>query len=233
MYRILIFVAFAAAVAWLATEPSFEPFIAVLVTVGALLRDEIHGIVGFKRISLTPRRGLIKDLSKTRYSFVQPEYVNPMIIADLIGWLSDTEDQVVAVDVIGSNSSNRYFAESISARSAEPSTIVTAVNGESSFSYQYLGRSVTGIHLLRTWHSGGGSGVFCDITLLTVSAQPALKVSEEKVDRTDRLAIQKLTTIPLGDRYNGEIRFRFGILSIGPCKGSATLRKSVQHLLVV
>jgi hypothetical protein len=90
MYRILTVIAFVISVVWLATDPDFAPTVACVASVAAVFRDEFHAVIGLHLMSLTPRTAPIRNLAHTRYSFARPEYVNPMIIADLWGWISIT-----------------------------------------------------------------------------------------------------------------------------------------------
>ena len=46
--------------------------------------------------------------SKT-YSFTKDEFVHPLIIEDLLGWISDPRETVVSVDLTSASGSNRYF----------------------------------------------------------------------------------------------------------------------------
>ncbi len=232
MYRLLTVIAFVISVAWLATAPSFEPAVACIASVAALFRDEFHGVIGLRMLSLTPRTAPIRNLANARYSFSRPEYVNPMIIADLWGWISDFGDQVVAVNITGSNSSNRYFAE-VAVSDEEPYPVVSAKADEKTFSYQYLGCSFSGVHLLRVWSSGGGTGVFCAIMLLTLSAEAAIDIEITGTKKVDRFIVKKIASLPLGDRYEGKISYRFGLLTVGECIGRRSLRTSTQHVLVL
>jgi len=95
MYRLLTIIAFVISVIWLATDLGFAPAVACVASVAAVFRDEFHTLIGLRLLSLTPRTAPIRNLTHTRYSFSRPEYVNPMIIADLWGWISDLGDQVV------------------------------------------------------------------------------------------------------------------------------------------
>ena len=45
------------------------------------------------------------------YSFKKAPFVHPKIIGDLVGSLSDAGDQVVAINLLDSQDSNRYFGE--------------------------------------------------------------------------------------------------------------------------
>ena len=233
MYRIAVILAFGLSIAWFVSNPDYEPAIAVLLSTAAFIGTEIHGIIGFNVLSLRSGRALIRSFSSTRFAFTRDEYVNPLILADLTGWLSDIGDQVVAVDVVGSNKSNKYLADEIDVTDAEPNCIVTASRDETSFSYQYLGCSVSGIHLVRTWDRGGGSGVFCGILLITVAEEPALTIEPDSTERKERFVVRKHSDIRLGDRYTGEISYRFGLLTIGPCLDTATIRESRQRLFIL
>lgn len=80
-----------------------------MLSFAAVFRDEVHGMIGARLFSLTPRSRLVRNMSHARYSFTQSEFINPRILADLSGLISDAGDQVVAVNVAESNRSNRYF----------------------------------------------------------------------------------------------------------------------------
>ncbi|WP_284152216.1 hypothetical protein [Desulfofustis limnaeus] len=155
-----------------------------------------------------------------------------MIIADLWGCISDLGDQVVAVNIAGANNSNRFFAE-VTVSDDKPYPVVTAKSGEITFSYQYLGRSFSGINLLRVWSSGGGTGVFCAIVLVTLSAEAAVDIGVAGAKKVDRFIAKKIASLPLGDRYEGKVNYRFGLLTIGECTGSRFLRTSTQRMVVL
>lgn len=233
MYRLLTFVAFAGSVAWAIVAPGFEPVIACVVAVAAVVRDQVHGVVGWRVVSLTPRSAPIRSLAHTRYSFSRREFVNPLIIADLYGWLSDLGDQIVAIDVAGANEGNRYSADEINIADTASHPRVSASRGQSTFAYQYLGCSFNGVHMLQTWDSGGGTGVFCAIMLVTLSAESALDIEIDSVKRSDRFIVRKVATVPLGDRYSGEVKYRLGFLTIGKCTGRQSLRLKRQRILVL
>ncbi len=232
VYRTLTFIAFGACVAWLVVAPGFGPAVACLASVAAVFRDEFHGVIGAHLLSLTPRNAPVRNLAHTRYSFSRPEFINPMILEDLYGWVSDTGDQIVSVNVPEANNSNRYSGEVV-VTAEETHPVVRAGRDESSFAYQYLGCSFSGVHLLRTWCSGGGSGVFCDVLLVTLSAESAVKINPDGVNKVDRFIVKKIAAIPLGDRYEGKVTYRFGLLTIGECHGMATIRHRKQRLVIL
>jgi len=233
VYRLLVLISFGASVAWMYTAPSYEPFIAIVTTVAALLRDEIHGFIGAKRISLNPRRGVIRSLKHCRYSFTHDEFVNPFIIRDLYGWLSDVGDQIVAIDISGANKCNRYYSDQVKVSDNEKIPIVSAKDGEQEFSYQYLGRSFSGIHLLRISDSGGGSGIFGSIMFVTLGLDIAVEISPDATARTERFVVKKIGSLPLGDRFDGKLWFRCGLLYVGPSNRQETIRQSGQWLVIL
>ena len=232
MYRFLTSVAFISSIVWLAKDPGFEPAITCLIALAAVFRDEFHGVVGVHLLSLSPRTAPVRNLTHLRYSFSRPAFINPMIIADLYGWISDLGDQVVSVNVSGANESNRYFAEVI-VTDGEEHAVVSARHNQSSFAYQYLGCSFSGLHLLQIWSSGGGSGVFCAVMLVTLSTESAVEIEQDGVKKIERFIIKRVATIPLGDRYEGKLSFRFGMLTIGECPGRASLRSLKQRLVII
>lgn len=232
MYRIISFIALVACITWFAIEPGFEPFIAIMVGFGAFFRDEVHGVAGLNFLSLTPKASLIRNLTHSKYSFIEPEYINPKIIENLVGWLSDTGDQVVSINVTKSNKSNRYHGD-VTVENTSGNPIVKAADGKVSFAYQYIGHSFSGIHLLRTWDSGGGSDIFSSVVLITISNDNAIEYEKQKATKIERFVVKKVGVLPLGDRYKGEIKYRFGILSIPACLDQASLRNKKQRLFVI
>ena len=91
--------AFVGCIIWLFLDQSPEPVVVLLLTLAAFFRDDIHGIIGKNVLTLTPKNQLIRDLESARYSFINPEFINPQILNDLSGWLSDTGDQIVSINI--------------------------------------------------------------------------------------------------------------------------------------
>jgi hypothetical protein len=232
VYRLLTFVALVATIAWFVTDPGPHTFIACVAALAARFRDEIHGVVGRRVLSLTPRNAPIRNLTHHRYSFQRSEFVNPRIIEDLAGWISDHGDEVVSVNIRTANESNRYFGK-VSVTEDDQSPLVAATRDGSSFAYQYVGRSYSGVHLVRTWSSGGGSGTFGEIMLLTLSAEPTVTIDTNGTRSAERFIVKKIASVPLGDRYEGRISYRWGLLTIGPCTGLRALRTRTQRLLLL
>lgn len=214
-------------------DQSPEPVVVLLLSVAGFFRDDIHGIIGKNVFTLTPKTGLIRDLESAKYSFVDSEFINPRILDDLCGWLSDTGDQIVSINITDSNKSNRYFGDIDVEKSDSRFPIVTCSTEEGRISYKYIGRSFSGLHIVQTWSNGGGSGVFCNVLLVTLSLDSALEYDGAKYEKKSRYVIKLIGSLPLGDRYEGEISYKSGILTIPACRGRKSLREKKSRVLVL
>ena len=232
MYRTINYLAFIGCIIWVLLDQSPEPVVVLLITIAGFFRDDIHGVIGKNVFTLTPKNQLIRDLEAARYSFNNPEFINPQILDDLSGWLSDTGDQIVSVNISKSNHSNRYHGD-ITVEETDSYPVVTSSADEGWVSYKYIGRSFSGVHIVQTWSNGGGSGVFTYILLVTLSSDSSLKSSGINYSKKSRYVIKKVGSLSLGDRYQGLVKYRFGILSIPPCEGMKSLRESGGRVVVL
>jgi len=232
LYRTLTFLALGVSVTWLVVEPGWPPLVASLAAFAAFFRDDIHGVIGRHVFSLAPKPALVRDLSVCKYSFNSDEFINPGILDDLLGWLSDSGHQVVAVNIAESNRSNRYFG-TVTVKPTSRNPLVTKTHESEWVAYQYIGHSFSGLHLVQTWRCGGGSGIFCDILLLTISYDKAIEFTTSGTKKVRRVVLRTMGAIPLGDRYGGDITFRFGILTIPASSGLVEGNSKCRRMLVV
>ena len=233
MYKILNFLAFVGCIVWIYIEPSPEPVVVLIASFAAFFRDDIHGIIGKSIFSLTPKSSLVRDFDSVKYSFIGSNFINPRILADLIGWISDSGDQVVSININDSNKSNKYFGDVTHEEKNIGFPIVTSTHDEGWSSYQYIGRSFSGMHLIRTWSNSGGSGIFCNIVLVTLSLDTALEYSRGGNEKHTRFVIKLVGSLPLGDRYSGRVSYKFGFLTISACENMKTLRESKSCMLIL
>jgi hypothetical protein len=180
--------------------------------------------------SLERRMARPDPLAETKYSFSRPPYIHPKIIQDLATWISDSGDQVVAVNLLESQGSNRYFAD-VKTRKlpgrhdlvyVEEEEKTAGVVERSSFSYEYVGKTSSGIHVLRTSDWGGGSGVFVNLMLVELVADRALECDWEKLTISPgrrRLLVRKLAEIGLGDRWSGKLKVEGEKIFVGKDEG--------------
>ncbi|HLK91961.1 MAG TPA: lysozyme inhibitor LprI family protein [Polyangia bacterium] len=168
------------------------------------------------------------------YSFTKAPFVSPKIINDLSTGVADQGDQVLAIDLSDSEESNRYAGDVKVVKTGNRNPYVATreepVEGDSEpppeFGYRFVGRTASGIDVLFTSESGGGSGVFESLMLVRVSEEtgapsitPDSGPRQTMTFRGKRLVIRKLGEIGLGDRWDGELGVRGDEISIGADRG--------------
>jgi len=232
LYRIINYLAFFGCIVWLLIDQSPEPVVVLLLTIAGFFRDDIHGVIGRNVFALTPKNKLVRDLETARYSFINSEFINPKILGDLSGWISDTGDQIVSINISESNKSNRYYGD-ISVDESDGYPLVNSSHEEGWVSYQYIGSSFSGVHIIQTWSSGGGSGVFTNILLVTLSSDSSLESNGVSYTKKSRFVIKLVGSLPLGDRYQGKIKYRYGLLAISPCAGRKSFREKGTRIVVL
>jgi uncharacterized protein len=167
------------------------------------------------------------------YSFTKAPFINPKIINDLSTELSDQGDQVLAINLTDSETSNRYACDVKIAKTGNRYPYVYSQEpvegGEArpaEFGYRYVGRTTSGVDVLYTAESGGGSGVFEGLMLVRISEEsdaPSVEPASARVQtviyRKKRLVIKKVGEIGLGDRWDGILDVKGNEISIGEDTG--------------
>jgi hypothetical protein len=148
---------------------------------------------------------LRKELSQLNKDFTyRGKPVHPRAIKDLTSWVADPLAGPIAVDVAGTYDSNRYFGDYKVQENGNVFIDLTQENVEDTgwFSYKHLGRLGNGLHVIRTFDNGGGTGVFQSIILVE-----CLLDFEYKSDggRKSILVIRRRGEFGIGDRYDGKI----------------------------
>ena len=93
------------------------------------------------------------------------------------------------------------------------------------FGYRYVGRTDSGVLVFFISESGGGSGSFHNLLLAVIEfageTPPAPPAREGAASPAagERIVLRKLDEVPLGDRWDGEIRIRGNELWIGEDTG--------------
>ena len=183
-----------------------------------------------KVASLQPANG--EQRFHATYSFKKAPFVHPKIVDELIGNLSDVGDQVVAINLLDSQDSNRYFGEIFVTPQTDPmvpswpwvSSLDLDQNrdrelgdfwGQEFYAYRYLGSTQSGLDLLHAKYSGGGSGVFNYLVFVQTEADYGVEYplardinsrkSIAEPEFQDRELIRMIGKIPLGDRWRGTV----------------------------
>ncbi|MDP2178494.1 hypothetical protein [Methylicorpusculum sp.] len=188
-------------------------FILILLSVLTLYIFRIHKRPEFVIESDSPSARLWKEYG---YSFQHQTLINPLLLKDLVGWISDSGRQIASIDIAGSNSSNRYFGEVLVQEIKGRIFVeVQEEEGRETFGYEYLGTSESGIHVLHAYDRTGGSATFHWILLLQIEESSVLVYEDESAVKTEKTPVLKLVgRLSLGDRYIGNVSVERGVIHI-------------------
>ncbi len=159
-----------------------------------------------------------EGLGSTRFSFHGEEYVHPLIVKELLGWISDSNETVVGVDLKSAHRSNRFSGD-FSVQDDEASTMVEWRDERESFKYRHVATTPSGIEIVECYDWGGGSGVFGTVALFCLELDRAAEAVGGSLSSRDRHVLKILGQFGLGDRYSGDIQYGNGVLEVGPDRG--------------
>ena len=190
----------------------FLGFTLILISSITLYMFKIHKRPEFVIESDSPSAKLWE---KYGYSFQSQTLINPLLLKDLVGWISDSGRQIVSIDISGSNSSNRYFGE-VLVREFERKRFVEVLDEDSRevFGYEYLGTSESGVHVVHAYDRTSGSATFHWVLLLQIEESSVLEY-EDSNPKKERTPVLKLVgRLSLGDRYSGNVSMERGVICI-------------------
>ena len=160
-----------------------------------------------------------RDTSQSRFSFQREEYVHPLIVRELLGWISDRNETVVGIDLESANKSNRFFGD-VRCLQREGRTWILCNRDEESFSYAFVATTPSGIDILECHDWLGGSSVFGTVALLCMEKDRAMEVDGGGRPATRQRSVLKiLGQHSLGDRYSGHVWYESGVLYVGLDQG--------------
>jgi uncharacterized protein len=149
------------------------------------------------------------------FSFEKPPYINPRIVEALTTWESDHGDQIVAINLTDSQKSNRFFGDTLVKKTPKGSYVhfqrktKRSKENEGEFGYIYLGRTSSGTHVLCTYNSGGGSGVFESILFVTFESDLAIDTDGDGLKKKrPRLLVKAVGSYFLGDRTGSTVNLK-------------------------
>jgi hypothetical protein len=160
-------------------------------------------------ISTTPvaSAGGPSSIDELRQKFaVGGEPVPPNIFRDMgDGDLADSGSIIVTIDAKAATGSNLY-ADPIKRNGSwvaqsRPGAGDKALTEEEA--YRYIGMTANKLLVVITSYSGGGSGVFYSLHVLT--AEPT-RAFDGEGKRYERLNVTTIRSVALGDRWNGDVR---------------------------
>lgn len=155
-----------------------------------------------------------------KYSFEREDFVHPLIVRELLGWISDVGQPITSVDIGLANRSNRFHGEfSVESVSGRVWVRWHGPNRES-FSYSFVGVSPSGVQIVECYDWGGGSGIFGSICFFCFEQDRCLNYDSSLILTVrNRVVLKVLGSVGLGDRYKGTIQYKGGRLIIGPDVG--------------
>ena len=155
-----------------------------------------------------------------RYSFAREEFVHPLIVRELIGWLADPFETITSIDLSAANRSNRFFGNSSIREDSGRMWVGWENDQHESFTYSHIATSPSGVQIIECYDCGGGSGIFGSVALLTIECDRSLVEQDAgNISTRERVLLKTLGSIGLGDRYSGKITYREGRLTIWPDEG--------------
>ncbi|MDE0125359.1 MAG: hypothetical protein OXN97_12365 [Bryobacterales bacterium] len=188
--------------------------------------------------NLIDRLGPIETSEESRshatYSFKKEPFVHPKIVGDLVGSLSDLRDQVVAINLLDSQGSNRYFGDIFATPQDDPMVpswpwVYTLEDrgsntngnedpdtlwGREVLAYRFLGSTQSGLDVLHFRYSGGGSGRFNTLVFIQVETDSGADYPPPgdaggrqamKPEFRRRELVRLAGKILLGDRWLGTV----------------------------
>ena len=144
--------------------------------------------------------------------------MHPLIVKELLGWISDSSATVVGVDLAAANRSNRFYGE-FRVKDDGGGALVEWRDAEASFVYRHVGTAPSGVEIVECHDWLGGSGVFGTVALFCLERDRAVEADCGSLASRDRQVLKILGQFPLGDRYDGDIRYGNGVLEVGPDSG--------------
>jgi hypothetical protein len=141
--------------------------------------------------------------------------INPRAVQELLSWLADSGPGPIAIDVAGTDDTNRYYGDYEKREDGSVFIKLDSDSGGGYFTYEHLGTLKDNVHVVETSENGGGSGVFMNVLLIRFRIDYEY---DEDGSHRYMLIMQRLGQIPLCDRYDGpiQIRVKDNSIEIGP-----------------
>lgn len=163
---------------------------------------------------------LIEELS---HSFtLDGKVIPPEVFRDMgDGDLADGKSILITVDLEAAVGSNRYADDihDVADWRAQRSD-----KGEEE-AYRFVGATSNGLIVVLTRFNGGGSGTFFNLHVLDARAAKALDAQGQPYNRIDLTTIQ---TVPLGDRWSGDIRISGNVIRVTRSGGAPATSRAQQ-----
>jgi len=154
------------------------------------------------------------DWKNSTYSFFKEEFINPKIVEEMLGPLSDSGSQLLSVNVHNANISNQFFSE-VHVRTTKDKPYVYYKDGNKEFGYMYVGATTGGIHVVHTVSYECGSGVFHTLLFFIFTKTETMAFGTE-VRSVTQPTLTLIGSLPLGAPFAGTISLENDILKVMP-----------------
>lgn len=144
--------------------------------------------------------GANSEISEAEFGF-HGKPIHPLVIKQFEPWISDARPPItVELNLTAAWDSNQYAAGFKTDSNGVNS--ISLPEGET-YSYRRLGRLADGTYVLRSFYSGGGSGVF--EALLFVQSHTRVTYLADGVHQDKQVFLQVVRRFPLGDRDGADV----------------------------
>ena len=155
------------------------------------------------------------NLDRRFYFNAKP--IHPLLVKKFEPWVSDARPPIVTeLNLTAAWDSNEYAANF---KTETDGTVSIALPEGGSFSYRPLGTSPDGVHVVRTFSSGGGSGVFEAVLFLRIQTRRSYLADGTKTG--EQMFLHVLRRFPLGDRDDSEITVKKDRVIVGKSRNRA------------
>lgn len=170
-----------------------------------------------------------------KYFTIKGEPINPMIVQDLLSWLSDSGVQVVAINLLDSQKSNKYFFKDFSLKGTWQHFYIAASKDEKSwFSYEVKGITSNGLIVLHTsqWETDG-AGSFDEILFVRIRKDVGLNqiLNRQATFSSKRLLLENIGSYPLGYNEINQISVSGNTIII-KTQGVTSLKPSKKQIII-
>jgi hypothetical protein len=156
-----------------------------------------------------------------KHFFYKKNPIHPEILNDLLPGYADRGDIIISINLTDAFDTNQYAlmdkyeTELIDGKAR---VVIDYPDGNGYFSYAYLGSTDNGAMVIKTWSSGGGSGVFSSLLITEIKkrlgANQDLFNSKGVFFDKQQVVLEKLLSISLGDRQKTSIAINGNSVSV-------------------
>ena len=147
-------------------------------------------------MSYTLGQGNALPWQHLRYSFDREEHIHPLIVQELLGWLSDAGQPITSVDIALANRSNRFHGDFTFERCDGRTWVHWRGSEGEYFCYSFIAASLSGVQMIECYDCGGGSGVFGSVGLFSFEGDRCLSSdSEDPLTARNRVILKIIGSI--------------------------------------